>query len=58
MPSDESYSVQADDWREDAFSIWSHDEGEDFMLDSAFKGIRKEGGQKVLCTCHLMSLGI
>ena len=46
VPSDESYSVQADNWREDAFSIWSHDEGEDFMLDSAFKGIRKEGGSE------------
>lgn len=46
VPSDESYSVQADEWREDAFSIWSHDESEDFTLNSAFKGIRKEGGSE------------
>ena len=26
--------------------IWSHDESEDFTLNSAFKGIRKEGGSE------------
>jgi prepilin-type N-terminal cleavage/methylation domain-containing protein len=46
VPSDESLSVQSDDWREDAFSIWSHDDGEEFKLNPAFKGMRKEGGSE------------
>ena len=44
VPSDESLSFQADDWREDAFSIWSHDEYEDLLLSPPFKGVRSEGG--------------
>ena len=58
VPSDESYSVQADEWREDAFSIWSHDESEDFTLNSAFKGIRKKEVQKHLYTWLSMAPGI
>lgn len=46
VPSDESYSFQADEWREDAFSIWSHDDEEDFTLNAAFKGMRQEGGSE------------
>ena len=46
VPGDESLSVQSDDWREDAFSIWSHDDGEEFKLNPAFKGMRKEGGSE------------
>ena len=46
VPSDESLSLQSDDWREDAFSIWSHEDAEEFKLESAFKGVRKEGGSE------------
>ncbi|OUU43318.1 MAG: hypothetical protein CBC16_02915 [Verrucomicrobia bacterium TMED56] len=43
VPCDESNSLQADGWREDAFSIWSNDDNEIFNLEEAFKGKRKEG---------------
>jgi type II secretory pathway pseudopilin PulG len=46
VPSNESYSFQGDEWREDAFSIWSHDDGEEFLLNAAFKGMRQEGGDQ------------
>jgi len=46
VPSEEGYSFQGDDWRDDAFSIWSHDDGEEFLLNDAFKGMRKEGGDQ------------
>ena len=46
VPSDESFSLQGNDWREDAFSVWSNADNENFTLEDAFKGKRAEGGQK------------
>lgn len=46
VPSEESYSIQADGWREDAFSIWSHEESDELLLEAPFKGLRKSGGEQ------------
>lgn len=43
VPEEISLSVQADDWRKDAFSRWSHNVSDPFELKDSFKGVRIEG---------------
>ena len=42
VPEDESFCQVADDWREDAYTVWSYAE-DDFELEDVFKGERKVG---------------
>lgn len=43
VPEDDSLCEVADQWKEDAYTVWSS-EDDDFELMDAFKGERKEGG--------------
>lgn len=43
VPEEKSLSDQADDWRKDAFSRWSHEADSPFKLKDSFKGKRIEG---------------
>lgn len=42
VPQMKSQSDRNEDWSNDAFTRWSHNEGEDFQLNDSFRGIRKE----------------
>ena len=45
VPEDKTKSeTSEDEWRKDAYSIWS-DSNDDFKLEDVFKGKRKEGGE-------------
>lgn len=47
VPSDETLSLLAEEWRRDAFCVWSHDDYTDYHLSAPFKGERKaEGDEK------------
>ena len=43
VPEDPTASVQPDGWRSDAYSQWSQDSSQEFILKDAFKGLREEG---------------
>ena len=43
VPEEKSFSDQADGWRKDAFSRWSHEADPTFKLKDSFKGKRIEG---------------
>jgi prepilin-type N-terminal cleavage/methylation domain-containing protein len=43
VPEDDSFCEVSDEWKEDAYTVWSSND-DDFELMDIFKGERKEGG--------------